>query len=104
MSRILTRCGPYGDNWYNYETNYLLKQTCGACPEQYDMLDEEGNTLGYFRLRHGRFTVEYPDCGGKLVLHSNPIGDGIFEDEEREYWLTLGYLSIIKEIQNENNS
>lgn|SRR5574343_452731 len=79
---------------------YLLKQTCGACPEQYDMLDPDGNTVGYFRLGHGIFRVEYPDVNGKEVLRVQPVGDGIFKDCEREYWLTLGYLSIINAIQN----
>lgn len=91
---IIERCG--FDDWT--DGKYILKQTCGACPEQYDMLDEEGNTVGYFRLRHGSFTVEYPDVRGILVYNANPDGDGIFEDYEREYYLTMGYLSIIKEL------
>lgn len=36
-------------------------QTCGACPEQYDVLDKSGNTVGYVRLRWGGLTCEYPD-------------------------------------------
>lgn len=94
MKHILQQIG---DNWT--DGYYTLQMTCDACPEQYDMLDPEGNTVGYFRLRHGTFRVDYPDCGGYTTLVGNPQGDGLFEDHEREYWLTLGCLSIIKEIQ-----
>lgn len=34
-----------------------LIQTCGACPEQYDML-LFGKRVGYLRLRHSHCTVE----------------------------------------------
>lgn len=99
MKRILEQCEL--DNWT--DCTYVLKQTCFACPEQYDMLDKKGNIVGYFRLRHGNFTVEYPDVGGKLVFNAKPDGDGIFEDYEREYYLTLGYLAIINEITKQLN-
>lgn len=95
MRKLLERCGV--DDWT--DGDYLLKQTCLACPEQYDMLDKEGNTVGYFRLRHGHFRVEYPDCGGKEVFSASPDGDGLFENYEREYYLTLGYLSVLHEIK-----
>lgn len=64
-----------------------LVQTCGACPEQYDAFigDEK---VGYLRLRHGYFSVEYPHCGGSLVYEAYPNGDGLFEDHERKYHLT----------------
>ena len=88
-----------GYDWTDGE--YTIKSTCGACPEQYDMLDSVGETVGYFRLRHGRFTVEFPDVGGKLVYSSNPDGDGMFNDYEREYYITKGYLAVLKEITKE---
>lgn len=66
---------------------YRLEQTCGACPEQYDVL-LNGNIVGYLRLRHGSFTAEAPYCGGKTVYRANPDGDGIFEDHERYYFLS----------------
>lgn len=101
MKHILETCGEYLNDYTDGE--YTLKQTCGACPEQYDMLDKQGNTVGYFRLRHGSFTVTYPDVGGKLVFRANPEGDGgMFEDYEREYYLTLGFLAIMHEIERNN--
>lgn len=96
MFQVLKRCGEYLEDWT--DGKYMLEQTCGACPEQYDMLDKSGNTVGYFRLRNGNFTVECPDCGGKLVFKASPQGDGVFEYDEREYYLTMGYLAIMQEI------
>lgn len=44
-------------------------QTCGACPEQYGVfLGSE--QIGYVRLRHGAFRVDYPDCGGEVVMRA----------------------------------
>ena len=69
-------------------------QTCGACPEQYDAY-YNNEVVGYLRLRHGRFTVECPDCGGELVLEASPKGDGCFDDdEEKDYYLTLAAKNI----------
>lgn len=59
-----------------------ITQTCGACPEQYDVFDA-GTRAGYMRLRHGLFTVECPDTG-----------DGVIVDEERVYWLRKGQEAI----------
>ena len=47
--------------------DYVLKMTCGACPEQYDVFDSEGKQVGYLRLRHGGFRADYPNCGGDTV-------------------------------------
>ena len=61
-----------------------LVQTSIACPEQYDAIDcVTKQEIGYLRLRHGRFTVEVPGPGGRLVYESHPAGDGIFEEAER---------------------
>ncbi len=60
-----------------------LIETCGACPEQYDVVDMNNQIVGYWRLRHGHFTVEVPDCGGKLILSEYPDGNGWFTEDER---------------------
>lgn len=70
-----------------------LVMTCFACPEQYDVYYND-TQIGYLRLRHGTFTADYPDCGGEQVYTAHPVGDGIFEDNEREYYLT----NAIKEL------
>lgn len=71
-----------------------LVQTCGACPEQYDAFID-GELVGYLRLRHGYFTVQYPNVSGELVYSAEPKGDGIFEYEEREGYLAAARLAII---------
>ena len=72
-----------------------LDMTCGACPEQYDafLKDEK---IGYLRLRHGYFRVEYPYVHGIIVYESHPIGDGIFEDHERKKYLKKAKEAIWK--------
>ncbi len=68
--------------------SFRLVQTCGACPEQYDVFDENDEQVGYLRLRHGSFTADYPGCGGEMVYSATAAGDGMFEDSEREYHLS----------------
>lgn len=73
-----------------------LKQTCGACPEQYDVLDGD-DVIGYFRLRHGHFTAEYVRGDHHILVYSScPMGDGEFEDYEREFQLTCAVIELIK--------
>ena len=71
-----------------------LVQTCSMCPEQYDVKDQDGNMLGYLRLRWGQFTVQCPDYGGETVYSAEPNGDGMFDDEEREMYLTCAKYAI----------
>ena len=81
-----------------------LEMTCGACPEQYDAYDVQGegeSSIGYLRLRHGSFTVEYPDVGGELVYSAHPKGDGIFYKEERDYYLTAACKALRARIDKE---
>jgi hypothetical protein len=63
-----------------------LRMTCGACPEQYDALID-GKQVGYLRLRHGHFCVEFPDVSGETVYEAETIGDGVFDESERDYHL-----------------
>lgn len=72
---------------------YDLVLTCGACPEQYDVF-KDGEQVGYLRLRHGYFRADYPDCGGETVYTATPEGDGIFEEDERDFYLTAAIQAI----------
>ncbi|HAV5468680.1 TPA: hypothetical protein JI089_03345 [Acinetobacter baumannii] len=73
-----------------------LVKTCHACPEQYDAFFQ-GKQIGYLRLRHGEFRVDYPDCGDETILYSQePQGDGCFEEDEREYFLMKAKKAIVK--------
>lgn len=65
----------------------------GMCPEQYDVL-LDGKQVGYLRLRHGQFTARCPDALDTLVYSANPIGDGCFEPEERDEYLTKAVEAI----------
>jgi hypothetical protein len=75
-----------------------FKQTCGACPEQYDVYDDKNNLVGYLRLRHGVFTVNYPWVGGETILREFPDGDGCFEDYEREKYMAMAEAKIIERL------
>lgn len=83
--------------------DYVLKMTCEACPEQYDVFDSEGKKVGYLRLRHGGFLADYPDCGGDTVYRYSfdDAWKGIFYDEEREQYLTEAVKAIHNKIQLE---
>ena len=68
--------------------NLYFKQTCQACPQQYDVLDLDDNdkTVGYIRLRWGHLRCQVPDVGGKTI-YSHDFDDGlqgIFDTDEQE--------------------
>ncbi len=74
-----------------------LVMTCGACPEQYDAF-LDGEQVGYLRLRHGDFRVDFPDCEGETIYEASPRGDGAFEDGERDYYLRFAVDAIHKRL------
>lgn len=75
-----------------------LKLTCFACPEQYNVFLGAAQ-VGYLRLRHGYFRADVPDVGGTTVyIASNVKGDGMFEDDERAFFLHNACRSIWKAI------
>jgi hypothetical protein len=73
-------------------------QTSPACPEQYDAFDEEDNQVGYLRLRHGRFRVDFPHHNGETIYEARPSGDGIFDDEEKNFFLQQAYNAIARRL------
>lgn len=80
------------------EEQIELVETCGACPEQYDaFLDKK--QVGYLRLRHGSFTVDYPNAMGGTIYHAYPKGDGMFHSEERDFYLTEAKKAIISHLK-----
>ena len=82
---------------------YQLDRTCGACPEQYDVY-KDFVKVGYLRLRHGWFYATIPDCSGERVYEASPEGDGIFEYDERERYLTEAVKAIDKAINKNSNN
>ena len=80
--------GPEGVRSINGMT---LIRTCTAFPEQYDVLDAGGDKVGYLRLRHGEFRAE---CRDRIVYEAEPVGDGLFEPDERDAFLTAAVEAI----------
>lgn len=76
-----------------------LVLTCGACPEQYDAF-LNGIQVGYLRLRHGFFRVDFPNCGGETIYEASPRGDGVFESDERDYYLRFAVDAIHKRLES----
>ena len=71
-----------------------LVETCWACPEQYDVVAPDGTTVGYLRLRHGRFAAHLEGPGGPVVFEGCPAGDGRFDDEERPRYIAQALAAI----------
>ena len=79
----------YDDRYTHVRRKLLFHLTSWACPEQYDVVKGK-HTVGYVRLRGGRFRVDVPRCGGVTVLvHEFPDDVlGRFEtDAARDEWL-----------------
>jgi hypothetical protein len=75
-----------------------LEKTCDSCPEQYDAYYGD-KLIGYLRLRHGHFTVQYPDVGGRCVYEAYPEGDGEFDNHERLGYLFMAETALLREIK-----
>lgn len=74
-----------------------LYQTCGACPEQYEAFLGE-KQVGYLRLRHGHFRVDFPDCAGETIYSAYPQGDGEFTEKERSYFIKKAKQALLRRI------
>lgn len=75
------------------KNGFELKRTCEACPEQYEIF-KNGKQVAYYRLRHGEFRVDTPDHFGETILEAEPIGDGIFNTDERLIYLTKALRAL----------
>lgn len=79
---------------------FTLVETCYACPEQYDVyLDKK--KVGYMRLRHGAFECRHLGPEGGIVYREYPNGDGRFDYDERDYYITLALEALRKHIQRD---
>jgi len=76
-------------------------RTCFAFPEQYDAY-LNGIQVGYLRLRHGKFTVESPDCMDTLIYSAEPKGQGIFDEDERDQYLYEAEQAILNHLTETN--
>ena len=72
-----------------------LVMTCPAYPEQYDAF-YAGKQMAYLRVRHGVFSVYFPDLEGEEIYYTDEInGDGSFEDAERDHFLNIAKQTIM---------
>lgn len=72
-----------------------ISQTCSACPEQYQVYDTAGKQMAYYRLRHGEFRIDMPDCGDETVYEIGVCGDGAFDSDERLCQLTKALRIVL---------
>lgn len=86
-----------------YAQNGLrLDMTCMACPEQYDVFkDDKPEQVAYYRLRHGGFTVDYPNVGAEQIYGAYTNGDGCFEPDERLKFMTIAMRKLLEKINLE---
>lgn len=88
------------DSLGTYQPNIMklnFELTCGACPEQYDVLDDSGKTVAYVRLRWGHLRCQVPDVGGKTIFEHvfDDEYQGLFDgEEERDHYLGLIHKAI----------
>lgn len=54
--------------------NFEFYETCGGCPEQYDVRLED-TQVGYVRLRWAHLRCDYPDVGGETIYDHNWSGE-----------------------------
>lgn len=81
-----------------YANNGLeIKLTSEMCPEQYDVY-KAGKQVAYYRLRHGEFRVDYPECGEETIYQAQPNGDGHFPKDERILYLTRAMRAVLKQL------
>ena len=77
-----------------------IQITCYSCPEQYEVFRGE-KQVAYYRLRHGSFRVDYPECCGETIYEAEPDGDGAFESYERFNYLSEAMHAVLKRIESE---
>ena len=75
----------------------LLRRTCRNCPELYEAY-QNGQLVGYLRLRHGYFTAQLGGPDGPEVYEAQPEGDGIFDPEERDRYLSEACAALAEHL------
>lgn len=84
----------YNSEFMINDPDYILNDllfigTCGACPEQYDVVYKSADDIlyqvGYVRLRYGKLSCAFTDVGGEIIYRHEYDDDpflGTFLDEE----------------------
>jgi hypothetical protein len=83
----------------NYNVKgFHFKETCGACPEQYDVTNGRGEPVAYVRLRFGRLTASVPNASGQ-VIYEHAFEDswlGTFDDDATRHLHLMAIAKILK--------
>jgi hypothetical protein len=69
----------------------------GMCPEQYDVF-LNGQEVAYIRHRHGITEVDVP-LWNRIAEFEDAVGDGWYEDDEREEMLDKACRIIAQELK-----
>lgn len=83
------------------QSGVRLVLTCPSHPEQYEAFLHD-RQVGYLRLRHGMFRVDYPDAGGETIFEALPQGDDMFTDDERDSYLNMAVSAIEQKLARLN--
>lgn len=68
--------------------DYRFVQTCGACPEQYDVFKNDVQ-VAYLRVRHGGFRADLRNSRGPTVFRCDVDGDGEFDEGEFDLYVPM---------------
>lgn len=82
---------------------FYLEQTCGGCPEAYNVYIEDSEKpvyIGELYVRYGGYTIS--DKHHNAIAHPEIKGDGLFEWEEREHMLKLGCSTIYRDMMEKS--
>jgi hypothetical protein len=80
-----------------YIDGFKVKQTCLACPEQYDFYFDDIK-VGYLRLRNGNLKVEFKD---EIILVKKIGETSVFSSDERVKELDNAVKLIKERLINE---
>lgn len=75
---------------------FRLVMTCDCFPEQYDVLDNHGDIVGYIRIRHCGCEMHAPDVDGPCIFDCDIMGLWGLTKEERLPVLTRAIDSLIE--------
>lgn len=78
---------------------FILKQTCGACPEAYNVY-RNGKYVGRFRIRYGGFTAHNDVPDSDPVYERNDVGDGMLDWDKRDEVLTAACKALLEDIKS----
>lgn len=83
-----------------YKKHGLEIEGGGACPEQYEVFQNDKN-IAYYRLRHGVFTVDFiTETSDDEIMVDYPNGDGIFNPNERCKYLSKAMRKVLEQIES----